>query len=174
MLLLVIGNPMLRVPLAQPHLHTACPRSEPDTCNGDGAADGRSCRDRGPGMWVATGASELNYKSTFDVKWCDPRTSTNTDDLVVLAELKTKTAASSKLGGNNDQLGLVTDNFAVLTEQAIKLYGPTCACCALCLAQNMNLGCDGKGGGNSGGTQPMRVRRAGQLGGVEMGVLGWR
>lgn len=116
-------------------------------------------------MWVATGASELNYKSTFDVKWCDPRTSTNTDDLVVLAELKTKTAASSKLGGNNDQLGLVTDNFAVLTEQAIKLYGPTCACCALCLAQNMNLGCDGKGGGKSGGTQPMRVRPAGCQGG---------
>ena len=123
-------------------------------------------------MWVATGASELNYKSTFDVKWCDPRTSTNTDDLVVLAQLKTKTAASSKLTGNNDQLGLVTDDFAVLTEQAIKLYGPSCACCALCLAQNMNLGCDGKSSGSSGGTQPMRVRRAGRLSGEEM-VRAW-
>jgi hypothetical protein len=134
---------------------------DPDDCNGDGAANGRSCRDRGPGMWVATGANELDYKTnggTFDDRWCDPRTSTDTGDLVVLAQLKTKTAASSKLTGNNDKLSLVTGNFPVLTDDAIKLYGASCACCALCLAQNMNLGCTGKGGGKGGGTQPMRVR----------------
>ena len=115
-----------------------------------------------------TGATELNYKlkgGTFDGRWCDPRTSTNPDDLVVLAELKPKTAASSKYAGTDGKLPLVTDDFPVLTEEALKLYGATCACCALCLAQNMNLGCDGKGGGKSGGTQPMRVRPAGCQGG---------
>lgn len=142
---------------------------EAPACTGDGAADGRSCRDRGEGMWVHTGANELDYKpngGTFDGFWCDPRTSADTADKVELATLKTKTLASSKLGGNGNSVSLVTDSFPVLTADAIRLYGATCACCALCLAQNMNTACDGKDNGQGGGTQPMRVRPPAAAGGL--------
>ena len=118
-------------------------------------------------MWVATGATELDYKltgGTFDDFWCDPADSSDSTAKITLATLKNKAVAGSQLiGGSN---GNSVEAFGpeeakwklvpVLTQDALNLYGAKCACCALCLAQNMNTKCDGDGGGNP-NTQPMRV-----------------